>query len=240
VKKFARRKDAVREKPIRIKSQLNAAPERSQAMNLKDKNTQIILACVIASLIVYSVNVFRLAYRLASWQSFGETSVAPARLLHFVSDTPNIIGYIEKGAGERVECAEAVAFLETDSGETYRCCQAETRVSCVAGDFASDIPAPEPACAQTLGETFGVPASLPGAKDYQLYGACSDSNPSELTVAQINAEGQIQWKSVSLLGPTIVSGALRCLLAPGLLAFAIWIFIQSRRKPDPNRQLRWR
>ncbi|MEW5941305.1 MAG: hypothetical protein AB1750_16700 [Chloroflexota bacterium] len=205
---------------------------------LKDKNALTIGACMVALLLIYSINIFRLAYLLAPWESFGETSVVPARLLYFVNDTPDIIGYAEKDTGQRVECAEAVAYLGTDSGETYRCCQAERRVSCVAGDFASDIPPADPACAQTLSETFGVPASLAEARDYQIYGACPDSGPSELTVAKINAEGQIKWKSVSLFGPSLVSGALRCLLAPALLAYAIWTFVNARRKPDPDRQIR--
>ena len=205
---------------------------------LKDRNTQIVIACLIALLLVYTVDVFHLDLRLTSWESLGPTSIVPARLLYLVADTPDIIGYIEKETGERVECAEAVAYVATASGETYRCCQAETRVSCVAGDFSSEILPGDAACNEQLTATFGAPTSLPGAKDYQIYGSCIEGGSSQLTVAQVNADDQIQWKTVDIFAPGVANSALRCLLGPALLALLVRTIVVMRRKPDPDREMR--
>lgn len=205
---------------------------------LKDRNTQIVIACILALILAYSVDAFHLAYRLAAWETFGDTSVRPAKLQYFIADTPDVIGYTEKDTGERVDCAEAVAYLETGAGETYRCCQAQTRVSCVAGDFSSDIPLIDTTCTDSLISTFGAPLTLPDTKDYLVYGVCSDSGNSELTVAQIDAADQIRWKTATIFGPSMVNNGLRCLLGPAALILLIRTVIMMRRNTDPDKQIR--
>jgi len=202
---------------------------------LKNKNAIFILLCILVIVAIYSVDIFRLAYDLAAWHQFGDLPIQPTRLVYLEADTPNVIGYREPGTPDRVTCAEAVAYLETsgDAGIT-RCCQAETKISCLSGDFSPDIPAEDIACNQTLRETFGVPESL------QAYAECPDGGNPELTVAQMDADGNITWKYLTVNELSIFNTVMRCVIAPLLLGLAIRLAVILFRKPDPKRQITWK
>jgi len=205
---------------------------------LKNKSVLFILGCLLMVILVYSVDLFHLAYQRAAWREFGKLTVPAEHLVYFVNDTPNVIGYTDTATGERVDCAQALAYVQTDSGETYRCCQAQDKISCVTGTFASEIPAADAACTDSLRATFGVPQTLAGAKDFQAYGICSTDSGSQLTVVQLSLDGQVAWKTLTTVGLGSVNSVLRCAIAPLLLALALRAFILLRRKPDPEKQMR--
>jgi hypothetical protein len=117
-------------------------------MNLqsfKNRNGLIILVCIAAAVLIYSIDFFKLDYRMTGWEQFGESPVTPARIQYFVADTPNLIGFKDTG-GESVSCAETVAYVETEAQETYRCCDTGDRIACLAGNFSTDIPPSDEAC----------------------------------------------------------------------------------------------
>ncbi len=204
----------------------------------KNKNMLVVLACVIAAILLYSVDIFKLNYRLAGWKQFGETQVTINSIHYFTADTPNVIGYTEPDSGERVSCAEAVAFIETNTQAPYRCCDTGERISCLAGDFSSDIPAADEECTNSLREIFGIPAAPAEARDYKIFGSCPDGGEAEITVVQIDDNGQILWKSVNATRIAVVNSALRCLLAPLFLVIAIWVVwaMVQRKKAEPIRR----
>ncbi|MEW6241708.1 MAG: hypothetical protein AB1564_12950, partial [Chloroflexota bacterium] len=201
----------------------------------KSKNMLVALVCVIAVILLYSVDIFKLNYRLVGWKQFGETPGTINSIRYFMADTPNVIGYTEPDSGERVSCAEAVVFVETDTRAPYRCCDTGERTSCLAGDFTSDIPAADEECTTSLRDIFGIPASMAGTRDYRMFGSCPDGGEAEITVVQLHDNGQILWKSVNATRIAVVSNALRCLLAPlflGIAIWAVWVMIQ-RKKAEP-------
>ena len=199
---------------------------------LKNKNAHFILLYLFVMALIYAVDIFPLAYRLTPWRSFGGLPIQPSRLAYFQADTPNIISYREPGAVEPVTCAEAVAYLEMNDGNVTRCCQAETKVSCLPGNYNNEIPPPDEACIDILRATFGVEESLP------VFAECPEGGNPRLTVVQVNAEWDITWKTITMFEPGIVSGILRCVLAPLLLGLAVRAFLLMRRKPNPSRQIR--
>ena len=191
------------------------------------------LLCLLAITLIYAVNIFPIAYNLTSWKSFGDLPIDTSRLAYFVADTPNVIGYREPGAADPVTCVEAVAFVEASGGDIIRCCQTETKtVSCLQGDFSADIPPSDEACVGRMRETFGVDASL------QVFADCPEGGNPEMTVAQMDAQDRITWKTLRMNELSIVSIALRCALAPLLLGLAVRSAITLRRTPDPSRQIR--
>jgi len=195
----------------------------------KNRNGLGILACVILAILIYSVDVAKLAYQMTDWNSFGDMPITAGTLQYFIPDTPNVIGYNDPN-GLRVDCATTVAYVQTDAGETYRCCDTGETIACLTSDFSNEIPVMDEACLSSLRETFAIPAVLEGAKDYQLYGSCSESSsPLELAVAQIDANGQILWRSLNAGNIIMWSSALRCVGAPLLLILAIVIFVITIR-----------
>ena len=203
----------------------------------KNRNGLGILFCVILIVLIYSVDVVKLAYKMTDWNSFGEMPITPTKLQYFIPDTPDVIGYNET-SGLRVNCATTVAYVQTDAGDMYRCCDTGERIACLTSDFSNEIPAMDEACINSLRESFAIPATLEGTKDYQLYGSCSESGPSELAVAQIDANGQILWRSLNAGNIIMWSNALRCVGAPLLLIIAIAIIIltvrTAPREPIPR------
>jgi hypothetical protein len=201
-------------------------------MNLqafKNRNGLIILVCIAAGILFYSLDYFKLDYRMTGWKTFGESPVEPARLQYFIPDTPNLIGFKEDDSGETVSCAVTVAYIETATGEGYRCCDTGDRIACLAGEFPSDIPPADEACNTSVRELMGIPASLAGARDYKVFGSCADGSQTEVTVAQIDANGQIVWKSLNISTLSVVSSALKCILAPALLGLAGWLIFTTLR-----------
>lgn len=203
--------------------------------SLKNRSALSILLYLLAIALIYAVNIFPLAYNLTSWKSFGDLPIETSRLVYFVADTPNVISYRQQGATDSVTCSEAVAYLETSSGDITRCCQTEVKtVSCLSGDYVSEIQTSDETCISTMRETFGVDASL------LMFAECPEGGNPEMTVTQIDAEDQITWKTLTMFELGFVNSALRCVLAPLLLGLAIRSVIIMRRKPDPKRQIqRW-
>lgn len=201
-------------------------------MNLqtfKNRNGLIILLSLAVAVLVYSIDVYKLDYRMTGWKSFGASPVTPARVQYFVADTPNLIGFKEDVSGETVSCAVTVAYVETESQKTHRCCDTGNGIACLAGDFSTDIPPVNEACNNSLRELLGIPASLPGAKDYQLFGNCSGGTNAEATVTQIDANGQILWKHINVNTLAVMSSALKCALGPALLGLAGWLVFSALR-----------
>ena len=154
------------------------------------KNILLIAICAVLLLLVYTVDLFKLNYRLTGWKEFGDAPVVISHIQYFVADTPNIIGYTDRALGEEVSCLEFVAFVETDMQESYRCCDTLGKISCLQGDFSSDIPPADEQCIAELVDIFGVPDALPGSKEYQFYGSCSGGRFAELTVVQLDNNGR--------------------------------------------------
>jgi hypothetical protein len=201
-------------------------------MNLqsfKNRNGLLILVCIAAAVLIYSIDFFRLDYRMTGWEQFGESPVTPARIQYFVADTPNLIGFKDIG-GESVSCAETVAYVETEAQETYRCCDTGDRIACLAGKFSTDIPPSDDACNNSLRGLLGIPASVAGTKDYQVFGNCAGGSQADVTVVQVDSDGQILWKFINVNTLAVVSSALRCVLGPILLGLAGWIIFSTLRE----------
>lgn len=200
-------------------------------MNLqsfKNRNGLIILVSVVVAILIYSIDFFKLDYQMTGWKQFGDSPVAPARIQYFVADTPNLIGFKDI-SGENVSCAETVAYVETEAQENFRCCDTGGRIACMAGDFPSDIPPAEEACVNSLQELFDIPISLAGTRDYKVFGVCSGGSQAEVTVAQIDGDGQILWKFINVNTITVLNSALKYLLGPALLGLAGWIIFTTLR-----------
>jgi len=197
----------------------------------------LIIVCVILALLVYSLDLFKLNYRMASWQEFGNAPVNISHLQYFVGDTPNVLGYTDHVLGKQVTCTEAVAFVQTDTGETYRCCDTRSEISCIGGDFSSDIPVMDEECITELQSIFGVPDTLTGAREYLSFGNCSGGRFADLTVVQLDDNGKIQWKFVDVEPLQIINSVLRCVVGPILLLTILWV-IYGMFKGKPNERVR--
>ena len=127
---------------------------------MSKKNIILIATLAVLVLLIYGVDLFKLNYRLVGWNEFGEPPITISHIQYFVADTPNIISYLDRSVGEEVTCYEAVAFVESDANETYRCCDTGDRISCLRGDFSSDIPSSDEQCVSELKSIFGVPDTL--------------------------------------------------------------------------------
>jgi len=190
---------------------------------MNKKSIFLITGLAILTVLIYTVDLFRLNYRLTDWEEFGRAPVPISHIQYFVMDTPNIIGYTDHTLGKEVTCFEAVAFVETDSRESYRCCDTSEQISCLKGDFSSDIPPVDEQCITELQEIFGVPDTFAGTQEYQLYGSCSGGRFAELTVVQLDNNGTIRWKYVRVDTIQVLTSTLRCVVGPVLLFAVLYI-----------------
>ena len=190
---------------------------------MNKKNIILITVLAILVLLTYTIDLFKLNYRLTGWSEFGDPPVLISHVQYFVADTPNIISYLDRSISEEVTCYGAVAFVETDTNETYRCCDAEGRVSCLEGDFSSDIPPADEQCVSELKVLFGVPDTLAGTHEYQFYGECRGGRFAELTVVQLDTSGKIRWKYVKVDAIQVLTSALRCVVGPLFLLAILYI-----------------
>lgn len=206
---------------------------------MNKKNLLLITTCAIGILLVYSIDLFKLAYRLADWREFGDAPAPISHVQYFIADTPDIISYLDRTLGDDVTCYEAVAFVETDVQETYRCCNADGTLSCLEGDFSSDIPATDVECITELRGIFGVPDTLAGSKEYQFYGDCFGGRFAELTVVQLDESGKIRWKYVKVDTIQVVTSAMRCVLGPVLLLVILHVLYKfyQERTAQPVRRI---
>ncbi|HAV76048.1 MAG TPA: hypothetical protein DCX53_01705, partial [Anaerolineae bacterium] len=172
------------------------------------------------------------------WKEFGESPVLVDHIEYFVADTPNSIGYTDRMVGDKVTCTEAVAFIETDANEPYRCCDTGERISCLEGDFSSDIPTVDEGCTSELRKIFGVPDTLEGAQKYLFFGDCSGGRFAELTVVQLDGSGRILSKSVGVSSIQVATSVLRCVLGPILLVVILWVLYGAyqRKTAEPVRR----
>lgn len=206
---------------------------------MNKKNILIIAILLLLTLAIYAVDLYKLTYRLTDWKQFGEAPVAISHVQYFIADTPNIIGYTDHALGEQVTCFEAVAFVETEAGEPHRCCNADGRISCLAGDFSSDIPINDEQCVSELKDIFGVPDTLVGVKEYRLFGDCRGGRFAELIVVQLDDNGMIRWKAAKVDTIQLMTSALRCVVGPLLLLAVLYILYRfyQERTAEPLRKL---
>lgn len=206
---------------------------------MKRNNILLITIFTVSIVLIYTVDLFKLNYRMTGWKEFGETPVAISQVRFFVADTPNLISYLDRAIGEEVTCYEAVAFVETGSQETYRCCDASGTISCLEGDFSSDIPLADEQCIIELKDVFGVPDTLAGSNRYQFFGECSGGRFAELTVVQLEDSGMIRWKHVSVDAIQVMTSVLRCVLGPILLLSVLYILYRfyQEKTAEPVRRI---
>lgn len=197
--------------------------------SFKNRTGLVILISLALIVLIYSIDVFKLYERLTGWGQFGETPVPVGQIRYFTADTPNLIGYPEPGSGEMVSCATTVAYLRTVAGDEYRCCDSGTKISCVAGDFSTEIPVTDEACTGRLREIFGIPAVLEGALDFQAYGMCPEGRVGAITLAQVDGTGRILWKSLDGSAIAVLVSALRCVLSPLLFLLAAGVVVVKIR-----------
>ena len=176
---------------------------------MNKKNILLIVVCGVVILSIYTLDLFKLTYRMTNWEMFEDIPFFISHIQHFTADTPDILGYTDQTLEEEVSCFEAIAFIETDTQEEYRCCDAGEKTSCLKGDFSSDIPPIDEKCVSELKEIFGVPDILAGSMEYQFYGSCSGGRFAELTVVQLDNDGNIQWKFVEV-GPLQTINSVLC------------------------------
>jgi hypothetical protein len=204
---------------------------------MNKKNVILLASCGIVILAIYALDLYKLTYRLAAWEKFKAAPVVISHIEYFVADTPDILGYTDHTLGETVTCYQAVAFVETETQENYRCCDTDEKISCIKGDFSSDIPSADDECITELKSVFGVPDTLAGAKEYQFYGNCSGGSSPNLTVVQLDTDGNIQWKYVEAGPIQIINSVLRCVLGPILLLIVLWV-LYGVYQGKPNERIR--
>ena len=206
---------------------------------MSKKTIVLVVISAVLIILVYAVDLFKLYYRLTNWDEFGNPPVVISHVQYFIADTPNIISYLDRSVGEEVTCFEAVAFVETDTGETYRCCDAGERISCLKGDFSSDIPSTDEQCVSELKDLFGVPDTLANTKEYQSYGSCSGGRFAELAVVQLDNTGMIRWKHVKVDTIQIMTSVLRCMVGPALLLVILYTLyrLYQEKTAQPVRKI---
>lgn len=209
---------------------------------LKNRYLLVLLASLLLVVLIYSIDLYKLTFRLKGWTGFGETPVAASQVQYFVADTPDLIGFRDPGTGESVTCGTTVAYVKTAAAETYRCCDTGDRISCLAGDFSREIPAIDENCTGFVSEAFGIPVGAANAMDYRIFGSCpgdsASMTASGVTVTQIDSSGQILWKTVNSQTIDLFTTVFRCVVAPLLVGLVIWIVIQimrgKRNEPIPK------
>lgn len=208
---------------------------------LKNRIGLVLLASLLAIILIYSIDLYKLTYRLQGWKEFGETPVSVSQVQYFVADTPDLIGFRDPATGESVTCGTTVAYVNA-AGETYRCCDTGDRVSCLAGDFSREIPASDENCTNFVADAYGIPVQLANTVDYRIFGDCPGDTAritaSGVTITQINNSGQILWKTINSRTIDVFTSVLRCIVAPLLLALAVLIVIQvirgKKNEPIPR------
>lgn len=205
---------------------------------MNGKKMLLMVICAILLLSVYTVDLFKLNYRMTGWKEFGEVPVVVSHIQYFIADTPDIIGYTDHALGEEVTCFETVAFVETDRREPYRCCDAGGRVSCLAGDFSSDIPPVDEQCVSELRGIFGATETLTGTMEHQFFGRCTGGRFAELTVVRLDDNGMILWKHVKVETIQVAAGVLRCVAGPLLLLIILYTLYKAyqERTAEPVRR----
>lgn len=201
----------------------------------KGKNGFIILVCIIAVILIYILDLFKLAYQVTGWKAFGQTPVTVDQIDYFIADTPDVIGYKEPDSGEMVSCATTVAYVTTDTNDRYRCCDTGGRISCLAGDFSSDIPANDVTCRDQLISVFGISFPLEGLKSYEGFGNCMEGTEPQITVVYVKTDGQILWKYLNVEDITVLNSSLRCIVAPLLIILIVVLIVRSIPK-EPIRR----
>jgi hypothetical protein len=204
---------------------MEASPMNLQSF--KNKNGIIILLCVGAIVLIYTVDIYKLSYQVTRWEQLGEIPIVVGEIEYFVADTPTVIGYTEPGGG-MVSCGETVIYVKSTSGEAYRCCDTGDRMSCLAGNFSKEIQPLDPACGSDLQSLLGIAPSSTSVEDYKVFGTCAGAS-SNLTIVRLDNTGQIFWKFIDTYTLTIVNSAMRCIMVPLLLIIAIWLIIATIR-----------
>ena len=194
---------------------------------LNTRNMLLFLAGLLAIILIYSIDLYKLTYRLQGWKTFGQAPLAGSQIQYFVPDIPALIGFREPESGEAVTCGTTVAYVKTGEG-TYRCCDTGDRIACLAGNFSGEIPVADEQCTQAMKSTFGVPDTLVNTADYKVFASCANGSLA-VTVTQIDSSGQILWKTVNTRTPDLIATVLRCIVAPLLLGFLIWLVVSSVR-----------
>lgn len=199
----------------------------------KNRNILVLPASLLAIILIYSIDLYKLTFQLKGWTRFGEMPVAISQIQYFMADTPDLIGFRDAATGESVTCGTTVAYVKTAADGMYRCCDTGDRISCPAGDFSREIPAIDESCTGFVSEAFGIPAQLGNTMDYKIFGSCSSDatgmSASGATVVQVDNSGQILWKTVSSSTIDLVTTVFRCIVAPLLLFLIIWIVIQTMK-----------
>lgn len=197
----------------------------------------LVVICGGIFFLIYTLDIFKLAYRMTDWEKFEDTPFSISHIQYFVANTPDILGYTDHTLGEDITCFESVAYVETDSQEEYRCCDAGEKASCLKGDFSSDIPPADEECIAELREIFGVPDSDTASKEYQYYGRCSGGRFAELTVVQLDNDGDILWKFVEVGSLQTINSVMRCVVGPVMLLIVLWLLYGTFRE-KPNERVR--
>jgi hypothetical protein len=197
--------------------------------SFKNRTGLVILVSLTIIILIYSIDGFKLYERLTGWRQFGETPIPVSQIRYFNADTPNFIGYTEPDSGERLSCATTVAYMRTAAGDEYRCCDSGTKISCVAGDFSTEIPVTDEACTGRLREIFGIPAVPDGALDFQAYGMCPEGRVGAITLAQVDDTGRILWKRLDASAIAVLVSALKCILSPLLFLLALGFVVVTIR-----------
>ena len=197
---------------------------------MNKRNILLAAGMAVLLLLIYTIDLFKLNYRLANWKEFGETPVIISHIQYFVADTPNIVSYADRALGKEITCSETVAFVETDAAESYRCCDAREQISCLKGDFTSDIPLTDEQCVAELREIFGASETLAGSDVSQFFGECSGGRFAELVVVQLDTNGMIRWKHVKVDAIQVVTSALKCVVGPVLLLVILYILYKSHQE----------
>lgn len=208
-----------------------------RAQSFQNKNILILLASLLSILLIYSVNLYELSYKLKGWEKMGQSPVAARQIQYLMADTSALVGFKDPESGEQVTCGTSIAYVKTAAGDPYRCCDTGEKIACLAGDFSTEIPVFDEACTSSLKEVFAIPDTLEDTVDYQVFGNCSGA--IGVTVAQIDSSGQIQWKAVETRSLDLVTTVLRCIAGPLLLGLAIWTVVRMvrrrRNEPIPKR-----
>jgi hypothetical protein len=209
---------------------------------LKNRYLLVLLASLLLVVLIYSIDLYKLTFRLKGWTGFGETPVAASQVQYFVADTPDLVGFRDPATGESVTCATTVAYVKAAAGEAYRCCDTGDRIACLAGDYSREMPAIDENCTGFVTDAFGIPARPANSIDYRIFGSCPGDSArmtaSSVTVTQIDSSGQIQWKTVNSQTIDLFTTVLRCIVAPLLFVFVIWVVFQiiqgKKNEPIPR------
>jgi hypothetical protein len=190
---------------------------------IKDFKIIILLFCIVAVGLIYSVNVYQLVYQFTEWNEFGKMPVDPYRILDFIPKTAIWMGYLNPETGEVITCKESIVYLETTDQKTYRCCNLPEKVSCVV----SNLPSPDldQECQQYMIKLFNLPRHLVGSRDFKVFGYCPHSGSPAITAVRITNGGNILWKSVGTLEVDFINIGLKYCIGPWLILISGLIIV---------------